>query len=226
VKWQSGEMVEAHVFQDVHKAKRADMSRSKNMSLSKEQEIIGVAARLFKEKGYRATTLEDIAAAVGMLKGSLYYYIRSKEDLLYLVVRDPIRQAYNKLDEIVNSDVPVVAKIALAIASHIENFHEHYPHIAVYLHDYHHLMQQLQKNAIETPKHYQRLWADLLQQGVDSGVLRNDLHVKITAYAVLGMCNWVYRWYNPNGELSAQEIAEIFTRLVLEGLSVAPDDTA
>jgi hypothetical protein len=43
---------------------------------------------------------------------------------------------------------------------------------------------------------------------------------------VLGMCNWVYRWYNPNGELSAQEIAEIFTRLVLEGLSVAPDDTA
>jgi AcrR family transcriptional regulator len=200
------------------------MSKAKKVLPSKEQEIISVAARLFKEKGYRATTLEDIAAAVGMLKGSLYYYIKSKEELLYLIVRDPIRQAYSKLDEIVSSDAPVKSKIAQAITNHIESFHQHYPHIAVYLHDYHHLMQQLQKNAIETPKHYQRLWAALLQQGVDSGTLRDDLNVKITGYAILGMSNWVYRWYNPNGTLSAQEIAEIFTKLVLEGLIIASDD--
>jgi AcrR family transcriptional regulator len=195
------------------------MRQPKKMSPSKEQEIITVAARLFKEKGYRATTLEDIAAAVGMLKGSLYYYIRSKEELLYLVVRDPIRQAYNKLEEIVTSQAPVHAKIAQAIANHMTLFHQHYPHIAVYLHDYHHLMQQLQKNIIETPKHYQRLWATLLQQGVDMGELRPDLDVKVTGYAILGMCNWVYRWYNPHGTLSAEEIAAVFTKLVLEGLT-------
>jgi AcrR family transcriptional regulator len=191
------------------------MSTPKKISPSKEQEIITVAARLFKEKGYRATTLEDIAAAVGMLKGSLYYYIRSKEELLYLVVRDPIRQAYNKLEEIVTSQAPVHCKIAQAIANHMTLFHQHYPHIAVYLHDYHHLMQQLQKNIIETPKHYQRLWATLLQQGVDTGELRPDLNVKVTGYAILGMCNWVYRWYNPHGTLSAEEIAAFFTKLVL-----------
>jgi AcrR family transcriptional regulator len=195
------------------------MSQPKKMSPSKEQEIIAVAARLFKEKGYRATTLEDIAAAVGMLKGSLYYYIRSKEELLYLVVRDPIRQAYNKLEEIVTSQVSVHVKIAQAIANHMTLFHQHYPHIAVYLHDYHHLMQQLQKNIIETPKHYQRLWATLLQQGVDTGELRPDLNVKVTGYAILGMCNWVYRWYNPHGTLSAEEVAAVFTKLVLEGLT-------
>ena len=195
------------------------MGKPKKISPSKEQEIIAVAARLFKEKGYRATTLEDIAAAVGMLKGSLYYYIRSKEELLYLVVRDPIRQAYNKLEEIVTSEAPVHVKIAQAIANHMTLFHQHYPHIAVYLHDYHHLMQQLQKNIIETPKHYQRLWATLLQQGVDTGELRPDLDVKVTGYAILGMCNWVYRWYNPRGTLSAESIAAVFTKLVLEGLA-------
>ena len=200
-------------------AKREDRSKSKKMSPSKEQEIIAIAAHLFKEKGYRATTLEDIAAAVGMLKGSLYYYIRSKEELLYLVVRDPIRQAYNKLEEIVISEAPVTTKIAQAIANHMTLFHQHYPHIAVYLHDYHHLMQQLQKNVIETPKHYQRLWAQLLQQGVETGELRDDLDVKVAGYAILGMCNWVYRWYNPHGTLAAEEIAEIFTKLVLEGLT-------
>lgn len=194
----------------------------KKMSVSKEQEIITVAARLFQEKGYRTTTLEDIAAAVGMLKGSLYYYIRSKEELLYLVVRDPIRQAYNKLEEIVNSDAPVRTKIAQAIANHMTLFHQHYPHIAVYLHDYHHLLEKLQDNVIETPKHYQRLWAILLQQGITSGELRQDLDVKVAGYAILGMCNWVYRWYKPTGKLPAEEVATVFTKLVLEGLCLVP----
>jgi AcrR family transcriptional regulator len=194
------------------------MSKSKKMSPSKEQEIIAVAARLFKEKGYRATTLEDIAAAVGMLKGSLYYYIRSKEELLYLVVRDPIRQAYKALEEIVASEAPVKVKIARAIGNHMTVFHQHYPHIAVYLHDYHHLMQQLEKT-IETPRHYQQLWATLLEQGVATGEVRSDLDIKVTGYAILGMCNWIYRWYNPQGTLSAEEIAGIFTTLVLEGLT-------
>ncbi|GIX46710.1 MAG: TetR family transcriptional regulator [Candidatus Tectimicrobiota bacterium] len=188
------------------------------MSPSKEQEIVAVAARLFKEKGYRATTLEDIAAAVGMLKGSLYYYIRSKEELLYLVVRDPIRQAYTRLEEIVASQAPVATKIAQAITNHMTLFHRHYPHIAVYLHDFPHLMHKLQQSVRETPKQYQRLWTTLLAQGVASGELRRDLDVKIAAYAILGMCNWVYRWYDPRGKLSAEEIAALFTRMILEGV--------
>jgi AcrR family transcriptional regulator len=195
------------------------MSKARKTSPAKEQEIIAEAARLFKEKGYRATTLEDIAAAVGMLKGSLYYYIRSKEELLYLVVQQPIHQAYNKLEEIVNSDAPVKIKIAQAFANHMTLFHQHYPHIAVYLHDFHHLKQKLQQNEIETPKHYQRLWTKLLKQGVESGELRQDLDIRVTGYAMLGMCNWAYRWYNPNGNMSAEDVADIFTKLTLEGLN-------
>src|SRR5262249_10749537 len=179
------------------------MNKPKKMAISKEQEIITVAARLFKEKGYRATTLEDIAAAVGMLKGRLYYYIQRKEELLYIVVREPVRKIYIKLEAILNSDWTIKAKIAQALANHMTLFHQHYPHMAVYLHDYHHLMQKLQKDIIETPKHYQRLWAALLQQGIDAGELRKDLDVKVTVYAILGMCNWVYRWYNPQGKLAA-----------------------
>ena len=113
----------------------------------------------------------------------------------------------------------IKAKIAQALANHMTLFHQHYPHMAVYLHDYHHLMQKLQKDIIETPKHYQRLWAALLQQGIDAGELRNDLDVKVTVYAILGMCNWVYRWYNPEGKQSAEAIAAIFTTLILDGLS-------
>ncbi len=194
------------------------MTKSRKTAPAKEQEIIAAAASLFKKKGYRATTLEDIAAAVGMLKGSLYYYIRSKEELLYLVVRDPIRQAYNRLEEIVNSDASAPEKIKLAIANHVTIFHRHYPHIAVYLHDFHNVMQKLQDNSIETPKEYQLLLAQLVQQGVDSGELRTDLDATVAGYAILGMCNWMYRWYKPEGHMSAEAIAEVFTKLILEGL--------
>ena len=195
------------------------MVKSRKTAPAKEQEIIAAAASLFKKKGYRATTLEDIAAAVGMLKGSLYYYIRSKEELLYLVVRDPIRQAYNKLEEIVHSESPATEKITQAIANHIAVFARHYPHIAVYLHEFYNVMPKLKDNAIETPKEYQQLLTQLLQQGVESGELRSDLDVTVASYAILGMCNWMYRWYTPEGHVSAEAIAEVFTKLVLEGLA-------
>ena len=194
------------------------MSKAKSESASRERDIVATAARLFKEKGYRATTLEDIAAAVGMLKGSLYYYIRSKEELLYLVVRDPIRQVYSELEAIVVADLPFNEKIARAIANHMTVFHLHYPHIAVYLHDYRHLMDKLEQNVIETPKQYQRLWDALLRQGIAAGEIRGDVDVTMAGYALLGMCNWAYRWYNPRGRLSPQEIAEVFTKIALQGL--------
>ena len=195
------------------------MSKAKNESASRERDIVATAARLFKEKGYRATTLEDIAAAVGMLKGSLYYYIRSKEELLYLVVRDPIRQVYGELEAIVAADLPFTEKITRAIANHMTVFHLHYPHIAVYLHDYRHLMDKLEQNVIETPKQYQRLWDTLLRQGIAAGEIRDDVDVTMAGYALLGMCNWTYRWYNPSGRLSPQEIAAVFTKIALQGLT-------
>jgi hypothetical protein len=57
---------------------------------------------------------------------------------------------------------------------------------------------------------------------VKTGELQDDLDVKVAGYAILGMCNWVYRWYNPEGDMSAEEIAAVFTKLTLEGLTRQP----
>ena len=98
-------------------------------------------------------------------------------------------------------------------------FDQHYPHIAVYLHDFHNLKDRLQETAAEIPKNYQQLWTELLQQGVESGELRPDLDVKVAGYATLGMCNWMYRWYTPDGSISAEDIADVFTKLTLDGMT-------
>ena len=91
----------------------------------------------------------------------------------------------------------------------------------MYLHDYHHLMDKLEQNVIETPKQYQRLWDTLLRQGIAAGEIRDDVDVTMAGYALLGMCNWAYRWYNPAGRLSPQEVADVFTKISLQGLTRA-----
>ena len=97
------------------------------------EEIIAAAAKVFQTKGYHAATVQDIADAVGILKGSLYHHVKSKEDLLYLIVKEPIARIYEQMAEIVASDLPAGDKLRRAILAHLEAFDRHYPHLFVYL---------------------------------------------------------------------------------------------
>src|SRR5260370_6978630 len=96
-------------------------------------EIIAAAARVFRTKGYHAATVQDIADEVGILKGSLYHHLESKEDLLYLIVKEPIARMYQTMGEIVATDLPAPEKLRRAILAHVEAFDPHYPHLFVYL---------------------------------------------------------------------------------------------
>jgi TetR/AcrR family transcriptional regulator, cholesterol catabolism regulator len=91
------------------------------------EEIIAAAAKVFQTKGYHAATVQDIADAVGILKGSLYHHVKSKEDLLYLIVKEPIARIYERMSEIVAGDLPAEEKLRSAIRAHLEAFDRHYP---------------------------------------------------------------------------------------------------
>jgi len=78
---------------------------------------------------------------------------------------------------------------------------------------------RLKDKITESPRHYQRLWHRILREGMKNGELRDDLDVKVVAYAILGSINWMYRWYERNGRLSIQEVAGTFTRTFLDGLA-------
>jgi AcrR family transcriptional regulator len=97
------------------------------------EEIIAAAARVFQRKGYHAATVQDIADAIGILKGSLYHHFKSKDDLLYLIVKEPILRMYSRIGEIAASDLPASEKLRRAILAHLDGFDQHYPHLFVYL---------------------------------------------------------------------------------------------
>ncbi len=198
----------------------AAKGRSAGMServAAKKQLIIDAAARVFRQKGYEGATLRDIAKEAGLLAGSLYYHIRSKEELLRLIVEQPIRDLHAHLEEVVASDAPPAQKLAQAIAAHVRAFDTHYPYLFV------HLRNLLQVDAMRSrtwkrAKRYEEFWQHILSQGVQTGEFPPDLDVKIASFAILGMCNWMHRWYHQDGRLSIEVIIQQLTRLVLDGI--------
>lgn len=186
----------------------------------REQEIIAAAAEVFKEKGYHAATTRDIAAAVGIQQASLYYYISSKEELLYLVVREPIMLLYAQIEGIVKAALPNRTKIEHAIAAHLAAFDDNYPHMFVFVQELPNVLQALGGAQAELPKRYQQLWEELVRQGMTSGELRADLDIPTTALMILGMCNWMCRWYRKGGRLGTAALAERYASAILDGITV------
>ncbi len=185
---------------------------------NREQEIIAAAADIFKEKGYQAATTRDIASAVGIQQATLYYYVSSKEELLYLVVREPMSQLYAKVEDIMKASLPTRVKIERGLQAHLAAFDENYPHMFVFVQELPNVVHALKDRLREFPHDYQRLWEDILQQGVDNGELREALDVVATTFMILGMCNWMCRWYRKGGRLDTTALAEQYASAILDGI--------
>ena len=184
-------------------------------------DIVSAAAKVFRTKGYHAATVRDIAEEVGILKGSLYHHFESKEALLYLVVKEPIAQMYRTIAAIADADLAPTEKLRRAISAHLEAFDRHYPHLFVYLREREAVKRRFREMIGFSPKDYERCWQQILREGVENGEFRAELDIQVTSYGLLGMLNWAYKWYDPQGRLTIGEVAEQFTALALAGLAAA-----
>jgi AcrR family transcriptional regulator len=183
------------------------------------EEIIAAAAKVFQTKGYHAATVQDIADAVGILKGSLYHHFKSKEDLLYLIVKEPIARLYERMTDIASSDLPASEKLRRAIRTQLEAFDQHHPHLFVYLRERDEMKRRFREQFKLSPKQYERCWQQILREGMKSGEFRPDLDVQVVSYGLLGMLNWLHNWYDPRGRLSVREVGDQLAALALAGLA-------
>jgi AcrR family transcriptional regulator len=186
--------------------------------MATRDDIISAAAKVFRTKGYHAATVRDIASEVGILKGSLYHHLASKEELLYLVVKEPIARMSRKMGEIAAGEGGAADKLRRAIAAHLEAFDRHFPHLFVYLREREAVKRRFREMIGFSPKEYERYWQQILREGVENGEFRPDIDIQVVSYGLLGMLNWLYKWYDPQGRLSVQEVAGQFTALALAGI--------
>ena len=187
------------------------------MASNKQMEIALAAVELFEQKGYHATSVQDIADAVGLQKGSLYHYIHSKEDLLLQIAHQAITDFNQRLEHILSLNIPAKEKLLAAVENHLTVSISNLQTTTVLLRESFALGENPHQMIQDLTDRYLDLWTAILNEGVRN----EEFHVtqpKITALAILGACNWVYRWYKQSGSLTAHEVATVFGSLFLDGL--------
>ena len=192
----------------------------------RQREIIDAAARVFGEKGYDATSTQDVAEAVGILKGSLYYYIDSKEDLLFAVIKEAYDAALGAVDELERREGSPLEMIDALIRRHVEVFAATRVQTSVFFRDFRSLSPERQKVIREAGEIYSGFLRGQIRRGQSEGVIRPDLNPRLCAIGIIGMLNAMSFWYRPEGPASLSEIGEEFSRLVIQGLSVSASPSA
>lgn len=183
---------------------------------SRWNDIVEAAAKLFQTKGFAATSLEDIATEVGMWKGSLYHYIHSKEELLFVVVREPAERILEDLRMVSALDLPPAEKLRLVAQAHGRVLETTFVYASVYLQEVAGRGRSTEWAARD--REYVHLITGIIDEGIASGDFSSQLDARTATFALVGALNWVTRWYRPEGALSGSKIAEQICSTFLGGV--------
>jgi AcrR family transcriptional regulator len=180
-------------------------------------EILKSAAAAFKRLGYHGATLERIAAALRMKKGNLYYYFRSKEDILFACHQYSVDRLLEVLAAVEHGDMPPDQKLRRLIVTFVNTILDDLHGTALFL-DIKVLGPRRLKLAIERRDEFDRGVRRVIQQGVDWGTFDPRVDPKLLSFAILGAVNWIPRWYSPDGPANSQEVADRFADYLIAGL--------
>jgi AcrR family transcriptional regulator len=181
-------------------------------------EVVDAAARLFSRRGYHGTSMQHLAEALGLLRGSLYAHIGSKEELLFEVAAQGAERFLERARRAAAADAPAAERLRLFLVAHAETVSEHLDAATVFLNEWRYLSEG-PRDAIRSKRdEYEALVRTIVADGVAAGEFRDDVDVRLAARLVLSAGNWMYVWYRPGGELSPAEVGAGFAELVVKGL--------
>nr|PZN39541.1 MAG: TetR/AcrR family transcriptional regulator [Bacillota bacterium] len=189
--------------------------------VGRKEQILAAATALFARKGYHATTVRDIAEEAGMLSGSLYAHIDTKQDLLVAVVERAAEAFTEAVVPIARSGLPPGEKIRAAMRAHVRVVAESREAATVFMHEWRALDEERRQAALALRDRYEALWDGMIREGIASGEFR-PVDPKFARLLLLSAANWIYQWYNPDGPLGPDEVADRFTDLILNGLRPEP----
>ena len=176
------------------------------------------AVHLFGKQGYTGTSMRDIAGAVGVLPGSLYAHIASKEALLVEIVNEGIGRFIDRVVPFVGADGSPVTRLRAMIIAHVEVVAEHPERSLVVFHQWRFLGTENLPLAIQRRRDYERFFVDVVEQGVADGSLKPDINPRIAVLTILGALNWTPEWLSRDGRLSPAEVGNLMAGTLLGGI--------
>ncbi|MGH9350034.1 MAG: TetR/AcrR family transcriptional regulator [Vicinamibacterales bacterium] len=187
-------------------------------------EILKTAAAAFRRRGYHGASVDEIAGALAMTKGNLYYYFRNKEDILYACHDYSLNLILGVMDEIRREAIPADEKLRRLIAAFVHLIIDELHSTALTL-DLQALSPPLLKKVIARRDRFDRGLRAIIQEGIDEGLFA-PADAKLVSFAIMGAVNWIPKWFNPEGSASSDEVGRTFADFLVGGLRRGPVSAA
>lgn len=184
---------------------------------NRKQQIEEKATTLFKERGYAATSMRDLAHVLGIEAASLYSHIKSKEEILQKICFRMAEEFFKAWEEVESEKSSVAAKMNKAAIAHVKVITRNTAASAVFFNEWRHLSEPYLSDFLDMRADYEGRFKQIIKDGVSSGEFEK-VDEKFTMLTILSSLNWTHNWYKPGGSLTPEEIGIRLSNLVLNGL--------
>lgn len=197
---------------------------------AKRAELLRIAARLFKEQGFKATRLLDVAREAGLDRATVYYYVGNKEELFREIVEGVLDANILEAERLMaNPNRSWLERLHRIYVGLMVSYEENYPATFVYIQEVMHEVRSedspwAQEFMVKT-RRFEQLLLTFIREAIAAGELRSDIPPRIVEQALFGMLNWTYRWFKPGGAMTGQEVAEAFWSIFSHGMGPAAAGT-
>lgn len=202
------------------KPRRADSRTTANgQDKRRNRDVLDAAAKIFHERGYADASVQDVADELGILKGSLYYYIRTKEDLLFWLLEEVHEEVERILEEVAAVEgLDPLDRLALYIRRQVGHNASNLMKISVYYHDAEQLTDDRLADITKRRKVHERFVTGLITEAQQRGEISEHADARVLANCVFANVIWIYRWYRPGGRVRREQLAGMCVSYALGGL--------
>lgn len=179
--------------------------------------ILRTAARIFAEKNYHSTSMRDISRATNVSLAGLYHYCKSKEELLFLIQDNCFGRVLERLEQRLEGVGDPITKLGIFIENHLSFFAANMSEMKVLSHEAESLRGDLYTHVSTRKDKYTKLARLILREVQESQENKEPIDLTVATYALFGMMNWIYNWYDPQGKLNVSDLAGNVMKLFLNG---------
>jgi TetR/AcrR family transcriptional regulator, cholesterol catabolism regulator len=183
------------------------------------EQLVDIAATLFAQRGYHATSIQDVADAAGIRKGNVYYYVTTKEDLLYAIVRRHHDAALAEIESFAGIESPI-DRIVAFMRAYVRRYLIDPDAVKVFIYEFDNLGPDRRLTINAERRRYSEFLTEAIRDGQAEGSIRPELHPEAAALGMLGMLNWTFRWFHRDGPLTSETLVETYLDLAISGLRV------
>lgn len=183
-----------------------------------QSRLVQSALILFEENGFKNTTVNSIVIHSGSSKGGFYHHFKSKDELLYRIHESFINHVNRLVDELEDKDLTPADKLDYVLTHFIFVYDRYKAHITVFNDENKYLADEYKSEIVASRRKFKSAVEAIIIEGQQDGSFTDDINPTVITMSILGMVNWMYTWYKPDGRKSLQEIAEDMKRFVFNAL--------